>query len=148
MPDRSLERAHYLDTYFEQHGTPIGPLHGLPISVKEHIGIKGLRLHGSYISSWDRVANEDAHILQILANAGAIFYVRTTQPQTIMHLETSSNFYGTTVNPYNSDLSSGGSSGGEGALVALGGSCLGIGSDVGGKPSWIYERLSSLTLYR
>ena len=49
-----------------------------------------------------------------------------------MHLETSSNLYGETVNPYNRALTSGGSSGGEGALLALGGSCLGIGTDVGG----------------
>ena len=49
-----------------------------------------------------------------------------------MHLETSSNLYGVTVNPYNRDLTSGGSSGGEGALLGLRGSCLGIGSDIGG----------------
>jgi Asp-tRNA(Asn)/Glu-tRNA(Gln) amidotransferase A subunit family amidase len=50
-----------------------------------------------------------------------------------MHLETDSNLYGTTVNPYNRDVTAGGSSGGEGALIALRGSCLGIGSDVGGR---------------
>ena len=48
-----------------------------------------------------------------------------------MHLETSSNLYGVTVNPYNRSLTSGGSSGGEGALLGLRGSCLGIGSDIG-----------------
>ena len=48
-----------------------------------------------------------------------------------MHLETSSNLYGTTVNPFNRSLTSGGSSGGEGALIGLRGSCLGIGSDIG-----------------
>lgn len=50
----------------------------------------------------------------------------------MMHLECSSNLYGTTVNPHNTDLSSGGSSGGEAALIAMGGSLLGIGTDVGG----------------
>ena len=48
-----------------------------------------------------------------------------------MQLETSNNFYGTTVNPFNRSLTSGGSSGGEGALLGLRGSCLGIGSDIG-----------------
>ena len=48
-----------------------------------------------------------------------------------MHLETSSNLYGTTVNPFNRYLTAGGSSGGEGALIALRGSCLGVGSDIG-----------------
>lgn len=49
-----------------------------------------------------------------------------------MHLETASNLYGVTVNPNNTLLSAGGSSGGEGALIGLGGSCLGLGSDIGG----------------
>ena len=48
-----------------------------------------------------------------------------------MHLETSSNLYGVTVNPFNRSLTAGGSTGGEGALIGLGGSCLGVGSDIG-----------------
>lgn len=52
-----------------------------------------------------------------------------------MHLETSSNLYGVTVNPHNTALTCGGSSGGEGALLALRGSVLGIGSDIGGSES-------------
>lgn len=112
---------------------PLGPLHGLPISVKEHIGMKGLGLNTGYVAFWDKVAQEDAHILQILWDAGAVFHARTTQPQTMMHLETDSNLYGVTVSPYNRDLSPGGSSGGEGALIGLRGSCLGIGTDIGGK---------------
>ncbi|PSN70225.1 putative glutamyl-tRNA amidotransferase subunit A [Corynespora cassiicola Philippines] len=128
----ALERAAYLDAYLEEHGNPVGPLHGLPISVKEHVGMKGLAVNAGFISWHDKVADADAHILDILFAAGAVFYVRTTQPQTLMHLETSTNFYGTTVNPYNRDLTSGGSSGGEGALVGIRGSCLGIGTDIGG----------------
>ena len=50
-----------------------------------------------------------------------------------MHLETASNIYGTTVNPFNRALSPGGSSGGEGALIGLHGSCLGVGSDLGSR---------------
>lgn len=92
----------------------------------------GLRLTTGYVSWHDRIAEEDAHVLQILYRAGAVFHCRTTVPQAMMHLETDSNLFGVTVNPYNSDCSSGGSSGGEGAVIALHGSCLGIGSDVGG----------------
>ena len=72
----------------------MGPLHGLPISVKEHIGMKGLDLNAGFISWVGRVGDEDAHILHILWRAGAVFFARTTQPQTLMHLETSSNIYG------------------------------------------------------
>ncbi|KAF2837041.1 putative fatty-acid amide hydrolase [Patellaria atrata CBS 101060] len=132
LPQRALERAKYLDRYFAEHKTPIGPLHGLPISVKEHLTMKGLDINAGFVGWVGRVGEEDSHILRLLWNAGAVFYVRTTQPQTLMHLETSSNLYGVTVNPFNRELTSGGSSGGEGALLGLRGSCLGIGTDIGG----------------
>ncbi|KAF2229619.1 putative glutamyl-tRNA amidotransferase subunit A [Viridothelium virens] len=132
LPHRALSRAAYLDDYLATHGRPIGPLHGLPISVKEHIGIRGLDLNAGFVSCRGEIASQTAHILQILHNAGAVFHARTTEPQTLMHLETSSNLYGETVNPFNRALTCGGSSGGEGALLALKGSCLGIGTDIGG----------------
>ncbi|PVI03146.1 amidase [Periconia macrospinosa] len=132
LTSQALKQAQDLDDYFAKHKRPIGPLHGLPISVKEHIGIEGLRCTTGYVSSWDRIAKEDAHVLQVLRSAGAVFHCRTTEPQTMMHLETDSNLWGVTNNPYNKNVTSGGSSGGEGALLALRGSCLGIGSDVGG----------------
>lgn len=132
LPERALSRAKELDKYLSRHGKPVGPLHGLPISVKEMIGMKDLGLNAGYVAWWGKRADEDAHVLQILWNAGAVFFARTTQPQTMMHLETESNLYGVTVNPCNGLLSSGGSSGGEGALIGMRGSCLGIGSDIGG----------------
>ena len=132
LPNIALERAAYLDAHLKEHGKLIGPLHGLPISVKEHIDFKGLAVNAGFIAWHDRIAKANAHILDILLDAGAVLYARTTQPQTLMHLETSSNFYGATVNPFNRNLTSGGSSGGEGALVGMRGSCLGIGTDIGG----------------
>ncbi|QIW97816.1 hypothetical protein AMS68_003334 [Peltaster fructicola] len=132
LSERALERAAYLDDTLHRTKVPVGPLHGLPVSVKEHIGMRGLDLNGSFISAIGTVAKEDAYVLQLLWNAGCVFYVRTTQPQAIMHLETDNNIYGVTTNPYNTNLSSGGSSGGEGALLGLRGSCLGVGSDIGG----------------
>lgn len=132
LPDRALERAEFLDEYYKKNQKPIGPLHGLPISVKEHVGMKGLDLNAGFVAWVGNIAPDDAIILKLLFNAGCVFYCRTTQPQTLMHLETSNNIYGVTVNPYNSKLTSGGSSGGEGALMAMRGSCLGIGTDIGG----------------
>jgi amidase len=132
LPERALKHAAELDEYYSVNKKPIGPLHGLPISVKEHVGMKDLDLNAGFISWIGHVGTADALILQILSNAGAVFYVRTTQPQSLMHLETSNNIYGETVNPYNTALTSGGSSGGEGALVGIKGSCLGIGTDIGG----------------
>lgn len=132
LPSLALDRARELDAYYHKNQRPIGPLHGLPISLKEHLGLQGLRCTTGYVSHWDTIAKEDAHIVQVLRDAGAVFHCRTTVPQTMMHLETDSNLFGVTTNPYNSNLTSGGSSGGEGALIALKGSCLGVGSDVGG----------------
>ena len=89
--------------------------------------MKGLDLNAGFVSWVGRMGIDDALILKLLWKAGAVFYARTTEPQTLMHLETSSNIFGVTVNPYNTNLTSGGSSGGEGALQGLKGSCLGIG---------------------
>ncbi|KAK2761319.1 hypothetical protein FQN54_001841 [Arachnomyces sp. PD_36] len=132
LPTQALERAKYLDDYYAQYGKPIGPLHGLPVSVKEHVTMKGLRVNFAYVSNWDVIGQEDAFLLKSLWNAGCVFHARTTEPQALMHLETSSNLYGVTVNPFNTKLTCGGSSGGEGALLGLRGSCLGIGTDIGG----------------
>lgn len=99
LPERALARAKYLDEYFTTHRKPIGPLHGLPISVKEHIGMKDLDLNAAFISWVGRKAPDDALILKLLWRAGCVFYARTTEPQALMHLETSNNIYGVTVNP-------------------------------------------------
>lgn len=53
LPEKALARATYLDDYYKNQKKPIGPFHGLPISVKEHVGMKGLGLNGGFISWWD-----------------------------------------------------------------------------------------------
>ena len=84
MPERALTRAAELDQYLEEHKKPVGSLHGLPSSGKEHVGMKGLDVSVS-IAVWvGKVANDDAALLKILWEAGAIFYVRTTQPQSLV----------------------------------------------------------------
>ncbi|CAF3627241.1 unnamed protein product [Rotaria sordida] len=132
LGEEAINRAKYLDEEFNRRGGPVGPLHGLPISVKDLLIMRGRRSVAGYIKWINRIAEDDALILKILYEAGAIFYVRTTQPQTLMCVECSSPIYGTTVNPFNRSLSCGGSSGGEGALLGLKGSPMGIGTDIGG----------------
>lgn len=127
MWDEAIARAKYLDSLPE----PAGPLHGLPISIKEHHGMKDKKVHASYIA-WIHDQSADNLLNNTLYDAGCVFYVRTTGPQALMHLECENNIYGRTVNPHNRNLTSGGSSGGEGALVAFGGSVLGVGGDIGG----------------
>ncbi|OAL38221.1 hypothetical protein AYO20_02673 [Fonsecaea nubica] len=127
MWDEAIERAKYLDSLPE----PIGPLHGLPISVKEHHGMNGKTNHASYVA-WIGQPSDRNPLNDYLYDAGCVYYVRTTGPQTLMSLECDNNVYGRTVNPWNRNLTSGGSSGGEGALVAFRGSVWGLGGDIGG----------------
>lgn len=136
IPELALERAQFLDKYLEEHGKPFGPLHGLPISVKEQVPFGGLRCNRAITKHVDFIAEEDAQILPILKNAGCMFYIRTTQPQSLMHLETNNHMFGPTVNPFNTDLTCGGSSGGEGASLGIHASCTGVGTDIGGSIRW------------
>ncbi|PHH77966.1 hypothetical protein CDD80_7537 [Ophiocordyceps camponoti-rufipedis] len=129
----ALERARQLDRQREETGETVGPLHGVPVSIKDHIDVKGRRSYAGLVCNADQAVRErDALVVDILRKAGAVLYVKTTNPQTLMVLETVSNLHGRTLNPWNSALGAGGSSGGEGALAALHGTALGVGTDIGG----------------
>ncbi|PLB40536.1 fatty-acid amide hydrolase [Aspergillus candidus] len=132
MADRAIARAKELDRYYQQTGRVVGPLHGVPISVKEHIEVKDRTCNAGYVAWVNDVAPEDALLLKYLEKAGAVFHVRTNQPQSLMHLCCSNNLTGATVNPYNRTLTPGGSSGGEGASMGFKCAPLGIGTDIGG----------------
>ncbi|KAG1757530.1 general amidase [Suillus lakei] len=130
--DRALARAAELDDHLKKTGKVVGPLHGLPISLKDQLCIKGLETTMGYVSWIGQYAEKNAVLVDILIECGAVPYVRTNIPQTLMWPETFNNVFGRTTNPNNRSLTSGGSSGGEGALIALKGSPLGVGSDIGG----------------
>lgn len=130
--DSALAQAQELDKHLLVTGEPVGLLHGLPISVKDHISIAGTRATSGLVSMADNISDRDAYIIEILRKAGAVFYVKTTNPLCMLAMETHSNLFGRTVSPYNTNLSPGGSSGGEAALISLRGSLLGVGTDIGG----------------
>ncbi|KAF8560388.1 general amidase [Imleria badia] len=130
--EHALARAAELDNALKKTGKVVGPLHGLPISLKDQICIKGLETTMGYVSWIGKYAEKNAVLVDILEECGAVPFVRTNVPQTLMWPETFNNIFGRTTNPYNRLLTSGGSSGGEGALVALKGSPIGVGSDIGG----------------
>jgi Asp-tRNA(Asn)/Glu-tRNA(Gln) amidotransferase A subunit family amidase len=81
--------------------------------------MKGLPCNAAFAAWVDYIAPDDAILLKCLYAAGAVFHVRTTEPQTLMHAATSSAIYGETTNPHNTNLTCGGSSGGEGAIVGM-----------------------------
>lgn len=130
--DEGLERAKELDEYYKTHGKTMGLLHGLPLSLKEHYKYKGKVTHLSYVGWLDNVSPEFALTLKDMLAQGAIFYIRTTEPQMLMHLCTNNNITGKCRNPHNTSLTPGGSSSGEGAIAAMKGSVFGLGSDIGG----------------
>ncbi|KAI0051681.1 general amidase [Auriscalpium vulgare] len=130
--DKALERAAWLDEQLKTTGKVVGPLHGLPVSLKDQISLQGLETIMGYVSWVGRIAEKNAVLADILIDCGAVPYVRTNVPQTLMWPETYNLVFGRTVNPRNRTLTSGGSSGGEGALIAMHGSVLGVGSDIGG----------------
>lgn len=107
------------------------PLLGLPVSVKDCIN-QADTMSTCGMACRTAVNSEDGLLVALLRKAGAIPFVRTTTPQVLLMSETHSHIWGTTLNPYNKDRTPGGSSGGEGGLVACGGSPLGMGSDIGG----------------
>ncbi|KAM0337126.1 hypothetical protein ACHAPQ_003401 [Fusarium lateritium] len=130
--DRALQTARHLDAHLAETGKPIGPLHGLPISLKDNFNLVGLDSTVGFTSHVGDPAASDSALATLLQNAGAVFYVKTNVPTAMMIAESVNNTFGRTVNPINRNTTSGGSSGGESALIAFGGSPLGVGSDIGG----------------
>ncbi|RAQ66178.1 general amidase-B [Aspergillus flavus] len=131
--DRALERAQYLDDYLKREKRVIGPLHGLPISLKDSFCIKGIQSTVGYVSFLENPpAETNSALVDLLLDLGAVLYVKTNIPQTMMTGDSENNIYGRTLNPHNTNLTAGGSSGGEGALVAFRGSILGVGTDIAG----------------
>ncbi len=107
-----------------------GPLSGLPVSIKETFGIAGAEITaGSRVRPPDH-CEADAQAVQRLRDAGAIVIARSNVPEFAMAGETDNPVFGRSRNPLNPDHTCGGSSGGEGVLVASGASALGLGSDI------------------
>ncbi|KAK8064680.1 Acetamidase [Apiospora phragmitis] len=131
--ERGLETARQLDAHLARTGLPLGPLHGLPVSLKDNFHLAGLDATVGFVSHVDCPAAADAALATLLqTKAGAVFYVKTNVPTAMMMAETVNNVMGRTVNPLNRRLTPGGSSGGEAALIAFRGSPLGVGTDIGG----------------
>lgn len=128
----ALARAEELDAVLAKTGKTIGPLHGLPISLKDQFNVKGLDTTIGYAARAFAQVTEESTLVSILRDAGAIVYAKTNVPATLMMGESVNNVFGRTLNPRNRDLTTGGSSGGESALVTFRGSFLGVGTDIGG----------------
>jgi Asp-tRNA(Asn)/Glu-tRNA(Gln) amidotransferase A subunit family amidase len=110
----------------------LGPLHGVPISIKSSISVAGLRCEAGSRLREGFIAPQDAPLVARLKNAGAIILGTTNTPELLMAWETDNLLYGCTNSPWDLEHTPGGSSGGEAAAIAAGMSAGGVGSDGGG----------------
>ena len=113
-------------------GNQLGPLHGVPLSVKSSLEVAGLRCEAGTRLRAGLVAKRDATLVSRLRRAGAIILGVTNTPELLMAWETDNLLYGRTNSPWDLERTPGGSSGGEAAAIAAGMSAGGVGSDGGG----------------
>jgi fatty acid amide hydrolase len=113
-------------------GKGVGPLHGLPITIKDNIDVRGTDSTLGLRSRLGQPAESDALVVRELRAAGAIVLGKTNVPQLLLVQESDNAVYGVTRNPFDPGRSPGGSSGGEAAALATGQTPLGIGTDIGG----------------
>jgi Asp-tRNA(Asn)/Glu-tRNA(Gln) amidotransferase A subunit family amidase len=113
-------------------GKALGPLHGVPVSIKSSIEVAGMRCEAGSKLRAGVVATQDATLVTRLRDAGAIIVGTTNTPEFLMAWETDNLLYGRTNNPWDLSRTPGGSSGGEAAAIASGCSAGGVGSDGGG----------------
>ncbi len=113
-------------------GEALGPLHGVPFTVKENIDMAGLPTTWGVPALAQAVVPVDAPVVERMRAAGAIPIARTNLPDMALRVSTDSSLHGITRNPWNAARTAGGSSGGEAVALATGMSPIGLGNDIGG----------------
>jgi len=132
--DEALAEAREADKAIsgKKRSRKLGPLHGVPCTIKEFLAVEGMPHTAGVWARRDERASRSAPVVTRLREAGAIILGLTNAPEGGLWYESNNPVYGRTSNPWDLYRTSGGSSGGEGAIIAAGGSPFGIGSDVGG----------------
>ncbi|XP_042675107.1 fatty-acid amide hydrolase 1-like isoform X2 [Centrocercus urophasianus] len=113
-------------------GEKKGLLYGVPVSIKDSINCQGHDSMLGFVKNIDKPVAEDSVLVQVLKRQGAIPFVKTNVPQSLISYDCNNLIFGQTCNPLLYTRTPGGSSGGEGALIGGGGSILGFGTDLGG----------------
>ena len=129
--ERGREAARAADRALAR-GAHLGPLHGVPMTVKEAYNIQGLPTTWGIPELRDNIASEDADYVRRLKGAGAVIFGKTNVPINLGDFQSFNEIYGTTNNPWDLTRTPGGSSGGSSAALAAGLTALEAGSDIGG----------------
>jgi Asp-tRNA(Asn)/Glu-tRNA(Gln) amidotransferase A subunit family amidase len=132
LHEEALERARAIDRQAGQDPSALGPLAGVPVSVKDHIWMAGLPATNGSLALRDFVPDVDAVPVARLRDAGAVVVGKTNNPEFCYRGFTDNRIFGLTRNPWAPDRTPGGSSGGAGAGVAYGATPLALGTDGGG----------------
>lgn len=134
MLDDAIAAAQAADASFDaaEKRESLPHLLGIPMTIKESIAVIGTDSTMGLASLAHNPAEEDSPVVTLLRRAGATIFAKTNVPQLLLSYECDNPLFGKCTNPFNSQYGPGGSSGGEGAILALRGSAAGIGSDVGG----------------
>ena len=129
--ERAMAEARDADAALAR-GESLGPLHGVPITIKDSHDTEGIVSTGGTLGRKDFVPDADATAVARMRAAGAIVLGKTNTPEFTLSFETDNLVYGQTNNPYDVSRTPGGSSGGAGAIIAAGGSAMDLGTDTGG----------------
>lgn len=143
--DTALTAADTVDARFKA-GDDLGPLAGVPITLKENVDLEGEPTTHGMPALIDQVAEKSEPAVARLIAAGAIVIGRTNLPDMGLRIHTDSGLYGPTLNPWDSTRTPGGSSGGEAAALATGMSPLGVGNDYCGSLRWPAQACGIATL--
>jgi fatty acid amide hydrolase 2 len=130
--EQARQEAQAAEDRLAQGRDGLPPLLGVPCTIKDTYAVKGLPWSGGVWARRNFIADFDATVVERVRAAGAIVMGKTNVPEAAMFCETYNHVYGRTNNPYDLSRGVGGSSGGEGAIVAAAASPFGIGSDIGG----------------
>lgn len=150
--EQAIAEAKRLDQGFKGGKGAVGPLHGLPMSFKDQFHVRDVETTMGYvgwIGTFEGLKGTgkekvfESELVREVRALGAVPFCKTSLPHTLMAMETWNNIVGFTLNPHNRFMTCGGSSGGEGALIAMRGSPLGIGTDIGGSIRYGDRRRSS-----
>lgn len=131
LSDQAMQRAQTLDAELAS-GKPVGPLHGVPVTIKVNVDQKGHATTNGVTAFANAIAPDDAPIVANLLRAGAVVIGRTNTPEFSFRADTDNPLHGRTRNPWGDHISPGGSSGGAASAVMAGIGALGHGNDIGG----------------
>jgi len=136
--DDALQAADAADA-LQGTGAGLGPLHGVPVTIKINVDVKGQATTDGVAAFKDNIATSDSPLVQSMRDAGAIIVGRNNAPAFSLRWFTDNSFHGRTLNPFDASVTPGGSSGGAAAATALGMGAIAHGNDYGGSiryPAW------------